>query len=368
MSETMSKTNLGSFEFTEMRDSEGHLGTKTVTRNADGTFDTSDYGNAARFHMVPRLMPTLEAMRDYLDDAAKKPFAFLVRAQPLPTLDISKPQLRRHARTDGTATLEPVERWWAALDLDDVPVPEGLGEAHSIKAAGLWVRENLLPDAFKGVRCILTPTTKTGLRGPMLARMRLWFLLDAPYSDTVLANWCKGFKAARGVPCDPRVFVSSQPIYTGRARFVGMDDPLAGQPLAVIIEGDKGDRVALDIGEFEPEFQRITSTFKAAAVSAGSDWKSFLQETVGSDMGFYEPLSKGLGIAARAGADDAEVVEFVAQLLKDRADIGRCRQYGTAWVLSTMRTFRAKDATSAAAAAAAVSLVRSLYRRKDPQT
>jgi hypothetical protein len=355
------------FEFTELKDSTGLLGTKTVTRQQDGTIATSDYGNAWSFLMAPRHMRTVAAMRDYHEQIASKSDTFLVRAATLPTVDLSKPQRRRHAATDGTATLEAVPRWWLPFDLDDVAVPEGMGAASAVVEAALWVREHRLPAAFRDVRCVMTPTAKTGLRGPALARLRLWFLLTAAYKDITLREWMTGYRAASGVPADPRVLVSSQPVYTARARFSGMKDPLAGQSLAVVLDG-KHERVSLDISEFREQVQRINDGIKSATMSAGLNWKAFLLRTVGGDLSFCEPLTRGLGIAARAGAADAEVLGFVAELLKDRADAGRRSQYGAEWVRSTLHRFRTMDAAADAAAEAAVKRVQALFAFNNTNT
>jgi hypothetical protein len=82
--------------------------------------------------------------------------------------------------------------------------------------------------------------------------------------------------------------------------------------------------------------------------SAGDDWRSALDRTLGADGFFFAPLSQCLGLAACAGADEGDVCRVVAALLHDRADPGRQAQYNAAWVRRTLHRFRRKDAATAA--------------------
>ena len=82
----------------------------------------------------------------------------------------------------------------------------------------------------------------------------------------------------------------------------------------------------------------------------GRNWKQLLALTVGGDTGFFEPLSRGIGAAVRAGANATEIEGFVAALLAQRADPGRRRQYGPAWVRRSIRSFRRRDDAARAAA------------------
>jgi hypothetical protein len=65
------------------------------------------------------------------------------------------------------------------------------------------------------------------------------------------------------------------------------------------------------------------------------------------------PLSRGLGLAARSSDRDDAIIVFTSALLAKRADPGRIRDYGKAWLGRTIARFRAKDGRVQAARAAA---------------
>ena len=56
-------------------------------------------------------------------------------------------------------------------------------------------------------------------------------------------------------------------------------------------------------------------------------------------------MTKGLGVAARSDASEAEIVAYVGGLLAERAkdDPGRRSRYGPRWVTSTVARFRRVD-------------------------
>ena len=90
--------------------------------------------------------------------------------------------------------------------------------------AATYVRDMVLPEEFFSRTMIVTPSARTGLRGPGLLRGRVWFLLDQPYGLKVLKAWVRGLRAVHGVG-DSAICQVGQPIYVGRPRFIGMDDP-----------------------------------------------------------------------------------------------------------------------------------------------
>ena len=61
-------------------------------------------------------------------------------------------------------------------------------------------------------------------------------------------------------------------------------------------------------------------------------------------MGFCKPLVSAIGLAAAAGADEAEVVDFARRLLFERADGERIDHYNDDWIRAAFRSFRRADA------------------------
>ena len=94
----------------------------------------------------------------------------------------------------------------------------------------------LLPVEFHDAACIVSASSSTGLPGPTLARLRLWFLLDRPIASADLYRWARGARATQH-PVDPHVCLPSQPIYVARPQFIGMTDPVPPALTATLIEG-----------------------------------------------------------------------------------------------------------------------------------
>jgi len=288
----------------------------------------------------------------------------IVRGEPLPHIDLSKPQLRRsNSSKPETNTLKDVPRSWLAVDVDDCHVPEPLGLATRIVEAGRHVRA-LLPAEFHDAACVVSASASTGLAGPARARLRLWFLLDRPIACADLHRWARGARAA-GHPVDPQVCLPAQPIYTARPLFEGMTDPLPPALSATLLDGSL-DRISLKLDRFEKELVAIErSTLRANPASGGGDWRDYLEQTLGGAHGFFEPLKRGIGLATRYGASVEEVHRIVSDLLSKRADLDRQRSYGRTWISRAMTKFRAQDLQRQAAdRAAAAEVHRRFYRAK----
>ena len=75
---------------------------------------------------------------------------------------------------------------------------------------------------------------------------------------------------------------------------------------------------------------------------------------MGGELSFFEPLSKGLGLAARSNDTDAEIIDFTQALLAKRADAGRIAQYDAQWITRTLRRFRDMDGVGRARREAAL--------------
>jgi hypothetical protein len=142
----------------------------------------------------------------------------------------------------------------------------------------------------------------------------MWFLLDQPHELPALKRWTRGLKAVADVG-DSAIVQAAQPIYVGRAVFIGMADPIPPQLLAVVVRGEH-DRVSLVVDRFEAKVVEIARKLDAATTACGDDWRRFLDQTLGGDLGFFEPLSRALGMAARSDDSEAVVVALMLALLR----------------------------------------------------
>jgi hypothetical protein len=340
---------LSAFSFTiaEVAD-EGLIAAKRIGRNPDGSIWKSHYDNPLLWRFTPADCAPIETMTARLRSLAAQPRKCIVMGSPVDGLDLSAVHRRRWADPKD-ATLHAVDRRWLPLDCDDVTVPAGLGRAARLAEAALYVREQLAPPEFRGVRMITIPSASTGLQGDGIARFKLFVILDRAWPLETLKDWVTGARVCDALPVDPAVVQAGQPLYTARPPFMNMADPVPASCRVVILPGST-DTVPLVADRYVAKAIKIRARVKAAASTCGRNWKQLLALTVGGDTGFFEPLTRGIGAAARAGASASEIEGFVAALLAQRADPGRKRQYGAAWVRRSLRSFRRRDDAARAAA------------------
>jgi hypothetical protein len=116
------------FGFTVCKVAEqGRIAAKRITRLADGSLSKSNYDNVTWWRFIPADAASLEAMADALRSLALKPERMLVMGEPVNGLNLRLPHRRLWA-DPAIATLHAVERAWAALDIDDVVVPDDMGK------------------------------------------------------------------------------------------------------------------------------------------------------------------------------------------------------------------------------------------------
>ena len=334
------------FTIAEVAD-EGLIAAKRIGRNPDGTIWKSHYDHATWWRFAPTECASIEAMAARLWPLAMQPRKCVLMGAPVAGLDLSAVHRRRWADPKD-ATLRAVDRSWIVLDCDDVIVPAGLGRADRLADAALYVRDRLAPPEFRDVRMIAIPSASTGLQGDAIARLKLFAALDRAWPLETLRAWVMGARVCDALPLDPAVVQAGQPVYTARPVFIGMNDPVPASCRAIILPGS-ADTVSLIVDRYVAKTVAIRARVKGAATACGRNWKQLLALTVGGDTGFFEPLSKGIGAAVRAGASAIEIEGFVAALLAQRADPGRRRQYGQAWVSRSIRSFHRRDAAARAA-------------------
>jgi hypothetical protein len=337
-------SNLPGFAFTLLSLADGsRCAVKTLTRQPDGTIDSSEYDNGFEWWSKPfNIGADFDKHARLLRRYAQIDRVIMCMGDPKSGIDFNFYHQRLWARDDPPEnTMVAVSRAWMPIDVDDAPVPPGLGAPGRYVEGAIHVRDKMLPEEFHGCTMVVSPSARTGLRGPALLRCRMWFLLDRPQELLALKAWTRGLKAVAGVG-DSAVCQAGQPIYTGRARFVGMDDPIPPQLRAAVVR-ERMERVALAADRYAPAIVEIDRKLIAASEAAGDDWRGFLDKTIGGELSFFEPLSMGLGLAARSDDADGEVVRFTLSLIKSRADPARISQYDAQWIGRSLKRFRHKD-------------------------
>jgi hypothetical protein len=345
---TLTAKACNGFPLTVLQTAPGLNASKTITRDANGSLSKKQYGSGYLFRFRPQAPNNLEEMATLLERLALARDCFVVRGAPIEGLDLEKWHKRRYKHVEGDNALRAVARSWGNLDIDDVAIPEPLGLAENVRKAALYVRDKLLPEEFCGARCVLTPTSSTGLAGAGLARFRLWFQFDRVVEDEKLRRWALGCKAATNIPLDHSVFNPAQPCYTARPLFIGMTDPVNPGDYALILPGDKIS-VAIDVERFTPRYEAIKTKVEAAAVLHRGNWRKLALATVGGPEGFFEPLTRAIGTAVRVGAPSSDIHDFLNKLVSNRADTARRNQYGFVWREAAIARFRKFDVAADAA-------------------
>ena len=334
----------------------GKFAAKQITLGA-----TVDYDRVKWWQFEPVVETSLEVMADRLRTLAVQPKRMIVMGAPLAGLDLNGRHLRRWANAE-TATLTGPDRAWLPLDFDDVRVPKGLGADKKLAGAALFVRDSLLPDEFRGVRMIAVPSASTGRRGDNIARLRLFVALGsaASHQDD------EGLDEGRGV--DTRsadrlaIIQTGQPIYTGRPVFVrsvrtvegqdrreGVEDPVPRALHAVTSCLATGTQWRWSSTGSLPSWRRSKPRSITSPVRAAQTGARFSMRRLAMTRDFFIPLTRGIGVAVRAGAHADEIEATVTAILALRADFGRRARYGRSWILSTIESFRSRDDATRAA-------------------
>jgi hypothetical protein len=288
-----------SFTIAEVADV-GRLAVKRITRRRDGSISKSHYDDVYLWRFESGECGSLAAMAARLQLLATASRRCLVMGAPIDGLDLSRPQRRLWADPK-IATLRALDRSWMPLDCDDGIVPAGYDGGDRLVDAALFVRECVLPPEFRGVRMIAIPSASTGLQGDGVARLKLFVLLDRLWPLGTMKAWALGAKVCDALPLDSAPIQAGQPIYTGRPIFIGMADPVPAHCRAIILPGESN-TVSLVVDRYAAKATEIRARMKFAAVACSGKWRQLLALTLGGETGFFEPLTRGIGAAVRAGA------------------------------------------------------------------
>jgi len=336
---------------TLLRSQIGGRAGKALTRNASGEYvSVSEYSMST--HFLAR-SASFEFPNEFCAFLSKAAWAgeFAVRGDLASHAKTRATIMRRHNNPDAkTNCLVDVPRSWIGLDLDGVEVPAPLGAPDRMTAAAIYIRDNILPPEFANVTGVASATTRTGIVGPNVARLRMWFMLNREVGNEELRTWARGYRAATEVTLDPALYNASQPHYLSRPIFIGCEDPIKASEIASVINGEK-QTVDLNIAAYSQFIEAITAELKLITLSCGRDWERLAHETIGGADGFRIAIERVIGVALNSGADLHRVQCVIASVLEARGEPGR---YSNAWVASAWNSFKRRKTKAQAAADEAV--------------
>jgi hypothetical protein len=179
----------------------------------------TSYDQAKAFDATTVQVTDLDALATLLVKGVSEPRICAIRGKLISGEQQAKRIRRLGPGNGGDSVFEDVARQWLALDVDSLPIP-GHINVFDIRACAAAVM-HLLPQAFRGARCIVQATASHGFKPG--ARLRLWFWLDRPITCAEAKRWLETAKA----PVDFSLF---QPVgihYTAGPLFAdGRQDPL----------------------------------------------------------------------------------------------------------------------------------------------
>src|SRR5262249_18083485 len=99
--------------------------TKRITRAEDGKIDARGYDEAKYFSVETIAVASLNELGVVLTRLTTQPFAFIIRAEPLPDIDRNHARrlLHRDPETGDEPTFEAAARYWFAVDMDKIAAP-----------------------------------------------------------------------------------------------------------------------------------------------------------------------------------------------------------------------------------------------------
>jgi hypothetical protein len=188
----------------------------------------TDYGCEKYFRVKQVGLTGFDHLCKCLDTLTQRPFAFVIRGEPLPDTDLNK--TRRLARSDPetgeTATFVETARSWFAVDIDKVKKPVAIDPVTDPEGAIEYLI-GLLPPELHDASCWWQFTCSQNLPGcEDTLSARLWFWLLEPLGDAALTRWANCANKV-GKLIDASIYRPVQPHYIADPVFEeGMRDPL----------------------------------------------------------------------------------------------------------------------------------------------
>ena len=246
-------------------------------------------------------------------------------------------------------TLIAAPRSYILFDYDGIKVPEGsaLGRPEHALEQALYVREEILPEAFRDVEMVIRVSSSTGF-DPLRIHLHAYALLDRLVPLAAIYRYLKSMQSA-GVRVDPAVALPAQPIYSARPLFRGgLIDPFLRAPRVFTLPGFKSHVTDLDWDEFaEPLAAREATEQRMRAAGAQHGWRGILAEGLGSMPGmFFGPISSAMGRGLAEGIPIDELAGAMHAVISNHpdCDADRRHRYSETRLRQDLKRLAARDA------------------------
>jgi hypothetical protein len=278
----------------------------------------TDYGRETHFRVQQVDLNGFDHLCKCLNRLTQRPFAFVIRGEPLPDTDLNKTRRLAHPdpETGEIATFEEAPRLWFAVDIDKARKPVAIDPVSDPEGAIEYLI-GLLPPELHDASCWWQFTCSCCLPGcEDTLSARLWFWLIEPLDDASLTRWANCANKT-GKLIDPSIYRPVQPHYVADPIFEeGMRDPLPRR---------HGVRVGLDnaVSLLIPE-PSIADPYVGGEGYVGIGIEGHLAE-IGGERGFRLPMVSAIAAYFTANGAEANPEPIKARV---REAIGRADRGG----------------------------------------
>jgi hypothetical protein len=261
----------------------------------------TSYGREKHFRIQVGELSGFGHLAKCLDHLTHRPYAFVIRGEPLPSTDHERARRLLHddPETGDAATFAEAGRHWFAVDIDKLDAPAHLAPFEEPDFTIDYLVE-LLPPELHEASCWWQFTSSMGLpkyAGKLSAR--LWFWNATPLAAADLTRWALAAnKAAGRRVIDASLYRAVQAHYIANPIFDGMTDPV---PWRCGIRRGFDENTALVI----PEPDRADPYEHGGGGFVGRGVEAFLTD-IGGASGFRSPIVGAIASYFAVDGPDAD--------------------------------------------------------------
>jgi hypothetical protein len=338
------------FEITAAKAPPNEVATKTRILNPDGSIAKGD-APPVKFwlYKILRCPNIPEDVATLLFEWNTRQDIMMLHGVPAQGLDLRLRHPRWYGETRGSdVTIVPGQRASLLFDIDKIKTPEGsaLGLVENIEEQARFIREEILPRAFRDVTLIVRASASTGFDSRTIS-LHIYVLFDRLIPLATLYRYVRGLWSS-GVSIDPSVMLPGQPVYSARPVLKGLVDPVPAPRRVFVLPGFMPYAHDVDWLEFEePLAVREATEKRMRAAGAQHGWRGILAEGLGGMPGmFFAPISSAMGRGLAEGVPIDELAGAMHAVISNHpdCDADRRHRYSEARLRQDLKRLAARDA------------------------
>ncbi|MDA1101680.1 MAG: hypothetical protein O2967_22190 [Proteobacteria bacterium] len=200
----------------------GKTATKTWRIGADGNLTKVDFNAGMHFNASVQELTDIYDLSRFLHGMEGQSNAFVIRGEPKPGVNISRPVRRKKRGEDAPFQEAGGGRYWVLVDFDKVPCSADIDLISDPEGAIKFLL-NFLPKEFRHATCHWQLSSSAGMGDGTTVSAHLWFWFGRAVTEGELTVWADSIDA----PIDIALFRTVQPHYTAAPNFAdGLSDPI----------------------------------------------------------------------------------------------------------------------------------------------